>query len=286
MYLKHILIISVMLILMSTFIISFFFKDEHPKSILQGSKFWLLASVQWMLILPIMFVGTVMTYVLSPFIILTSKNLNQPHGKPSPQKHSDKYLMRGSSGTWYYRMSTNRFLKQFGNYEDGLYGEPSGKWSASINGKEKSFIGQLLWLYRNPFNYAKRNSKVLACFVNDCTVAHLGSGDLNDKTLDKVGSYRVVGRPHRRKGLMWANYYGYRKVMYWDDSTTYKYITGFLVKYLGFKEDFFKNRVYNLTLGFKIKPSHAWSIQDNDDLDKAFTFRVQLTKKGQWVTKI
>ena len=52
-------------------------------------------------------------------------------------------------------------------------------------------------------------------------------------------------------------YYGYRSVTLNDDGT-----------------------VRQVNLGYKINPRHATEVQDSDDLDKAFTLRIQFASQS------
>lgn len=247
--------------------------------------FYIYAILQWLIMAPVMYLGVLITYFVSPLVILTAKPLPQPQGKPSTSNHSNQYVAMGSSGKWQYLMTDVPVLRWFGNLEDGLLGEPSGKYSASVNGKERKFINKLMWVWRNPFNYAKRNSKLLACYVNDCTVTYKGDYDVNDKVRYGGGSFFVMAKRNNWEMFTWPVYYGYRKVFVWDDVYIYSKLTKFISKVFGIKHSVFRDRVCNITFGYKIKPSHRDHVQDNDDLDKALTFRIQLAKKGEWVTK-
>lgn len=246
----------------------------------------LRAILQWFCVAPIIAIGIIITIVLGWAVILTAKRQPEnPFGVKSPQYHSDKYKQRGSSGVWYYMATTVPVLKWFGNYEDGLYREPSGKNSAACKGKEKTFLNMYLWLFRNPFNYAKRNTPILACFVNDCHVIHKGDEWLNDKERNGTGSFWVIAAHRDPKWWHWSRYYGFRQVFMWDDIGWYMAVTTLLAKIPGVKEEIFRDRVYNAVFGYKIKPEHGEIVQDADDRDKALTFRIQLWKKGEWTWK-
>lgn len=235
----------------------------------------LKALAQWTVLIPIFALGIILTMVLGWAVILTArKQPASPFGKTSPQPHSEKYIQRGSSGSWDYFMTTVPVLKWFGNLEDGLYGEPSGKNSANLKGKERSFLGMYYWLWRNPFNYAKRMTPFLACFVNECDVVSKGDTGVTDKRPDGSGSYWVIGIHRNPKWWHWTNYYGFRHVIIWDTVPTYVKITGLLSKIPGVRAEWFTNKVYNAVLGFKIKPEHAEGEQDEDDRDKSTTFRI------------
>ncbi len=193
--------------------------------------------------LPVMFLGL----VLVPLNILTSKRRMNDFGEHD-QEHSAKYKGRGSSGRWEYRSSTVPILRLYSNYEDGSLGEPSGKWSATCGGDERSFWSQYKWLaLRNPINMLKRTNPFFHCRVDDCSITWWGDRDVDDKGFN--WGWHLVRATHRETG---KQYYGYRKTASLGDG---------------------KCRQHRY--GFKIKPSHASEVQDADDKDKAFTFRYQ-----------
>ncbi len=132
-------------------------------------------------ILHMLFVHYVINIIVAPFVIWTGKNTANFVGEVS-QLHDQKYMDEGASGVWRYRATDVKCLDGYNNYEDGLYGEPSGKHSARCNGDERTFWGQFKWLMRNPFNKGKRTSNKYSCFVNDCRLVHWGSDKLSDKT--------------------------------------------------------------------------------------------------------
>lgn len=244
------------------------------------------ALLQWCVVAPIIAIGIFFTMILGWAVILTAKRQPEnPFGLKSPQYHSDRYTKLGSSGVWYYVATKVPVLKWFGNFEDGLYREPSGKNSAACGGRERTFLQQYLWLIRNPFNYAKRNTPVLACFVNECTVISRGDETLNDKSRDGTGWHWVIAVHRDPKWWHWTKYYGYRQVFMWDDIGWYMAVTTQLAKIPKVQESWFRDRVCNISLGYKLKPSHGEIVQPEDDRDKALTFRVQLAKKGEWVWK-
>ena len=242
-----------------------------------GVKDKMKALLQWCVVGPVIFIGIILTMLLGWAVILTAKRQPEnPFGLKSPHDHDDKYIKRGSSGTWYYFMTTVPVLKWFGNLEDGLYREPSGKNSAACKGKEKTFFQMYLWLFRNPFNYAKRMTPFLACFVNECDVVSIGDEGVTDKSPDGAGSYWVVATHRNPKSWHWKKYYGYRRVFFWMDVPWYKAMVGLIAKLPGVSSvGWFENRVYNAVFGYKIKPEHSYVVQEEDDRDKALTFRVQ-----------
>jgi len=184
-------------------------------------------------------------------------------GKPNrygelTQEHSDKYKLLGSSGQWDF-WNMPRFLWIWGNDEDGLLGEPSGKHSARVRGKERSFWGIYQWAaLRNPANNL-RYSEILSCYVDRCDLVWSGASDLlpeakfpvrialNDNNPVKPGWYFVKATDRTNSKV----YYCYR-----------------LVKPLK------SGRVLHIRLGFKIKPKHAFETQDIDDANKGFTVRI------------
>lgn len=241
------------------------------------------ALIQWITVLPLFGLGIIGTFLLGWLVILTAKRQPEnPFGLLSPQFHRDKYLRLKSSGTWYYFMTTVPILKWFGNFEDGLYGEPSGKNSAYCKGREKTFLNMYSWLMRNPFNYAKRNTPMLACFVNECTIVYRGDETLNDKKPDGAGRHWVIATHNSPKWWHWKKYYSFRQVIMLDDSPKFVKFYKLLSKLPYLKESYFTDVVVNISLGYKLKPEHGEVVQVEDDRDKAFTFRVQV-KRGQWV---
>lgn len=244
----------------------------------------LKAFLQWAVVAPIIGLGIFLTMVLGWLVILTARQLpSNPFGLSSPQSHSDRYKALGSSGTWVYFMTTVPVLRWFGNLEDGLYREPSGKNSAACKGKEKTFLSMYGWLIRNPFNYGKRMSAMLACFINECTVVSRGDDFLSDKLRDGAGKFWVIATHKNPKWWHWKKYYGFRQVFMWDDVIWYTRLIDLIGKIPGVKTDWFRDRVWNATFGYKIKPEHGEIAQDEDDRDKALTFRIQFYKKGEWV---
>lgn len=219
-------------------------------------RYRLAAFWQWAWVGVLLLVGVLLTYFpMGILVALTAKvQTKHPQGKPLSARHSAKYLDAGASGWWEYANSALAFLRPWNNYEDGLYGEPSGKTSARDKGRERKAWFVYLWLCRNPFNWTKRSSALFACFINECDLTWWGTGKgITDKAPVVAGWYfcRAV---HRQSGRV---YYGYRKVRLNDDGT-----------------------VFQATLGYKIKPEHADHQQDADDLDKAFTLRVQFTAEA------
>lgn len=217
-------------------------------------KYWVAAWLQWISVLIPMSIGVALTYFpMGALVALTSKKQKKhPQGKLLTEKHTDRYIALGSSGQWDYMNSNVSLLKPWNNYEDGTLSEPSGKGSARVSGKERSWWSQYKWLCRNPFNWAKRSSSFFACFVNDCKVEYWGDYYITDKGLLGEGWHFV-----RATNLITGKvYYGYRKVRNNGDGT-----------------------VYNAVYGFKLKPSHGDIKQSSDDLDKAFTLRIQFASK-------
>ena len=212
-------------------------KKEIVKAILS----WIVVAVPYL-------IGWVMTFVMGIFVAITSKKQDEhPQNEAVVSKHSPKYMVEGSSGEWEYWNSDVPFLKWWNNYEDGTLGEPSGKHSARVKGKERSVLNQYLWTIRNPFNYAKRSIPLFYCEVNDCSIEYWGDYELSDKE-EGMGGWHFCKATNIKTG----------KVYYWYRS----------VKNIG------GGKVRNAAIGFKIKPSHAINPQDFDDKDKAFTVRL------------
>ena len=207
-----------------------------------------VAILSWVLVAIPYFVGWLLTYLMGIVVAITSKpQSSHPQGKSLTSKHSDKYIAEGSSGEWEYWNSDLPFVKWWNNYEDGTLGEPSGKNSARVKGKERSFISQYLWTIRNPFNYAKRSIPFFHCKVNDCDIEYWGDFEISDKK-DGQGGWHFCKATDKNTGKV---YYWYRSV---------KNVEG--------------NQVRVAAIGFKVKPAHALILQDVDDADKAFTVRI------------
>lgn len=238
-------------------------------------KYWFAAILQWIGVFVLMAIGVLLTYFPMGFlVILTAEHTKNAFGE-SEADHSQKYIDAGSSGKWQYWASLKKWCAAWNNYEDGLWGEPSGKHSARCLGKEASFWNKFSWLCRNPFNQGKRTSRFFACFVNDCDIEFWGTGDVSDKDPIKGGWY-LVRAVDRTTGRV---YYGYRFVAANEDLTGWRKALVKLVVALGNlfakEKKSAEGTVYNAVFGYKIKPSHKDEVQDSDDLDKAFTARVQ-----------
>ena len=206
------------------------------------------AILSWVLVVIPYSVGWLLTYLMGIVVAITSKpQSSHPQGKSLRSKHSDKYIAEGSSGEWEYWNSDVPFVKWWNNYEDGTLGEPSGKNSARVKGKERSFLSQYLWTIRNPFNYAKRSIPLFHCKVNDCTIEYWGDFEISDKEVGGEG-WQFCKATNTKTGRV---YYWYRSV-----------------KPAG------EGKVKVAAIGFKIKPLHATVVQDADDEDKAFTVRL------------
>jgi len=242
-------------------------------------KLWAKAWTQWTL------VGVVLavTWLLAVFpmgilVALFCKPSTNFLGE-TELPHKQSYIDQGSSGTWKFLFTDLPVIKWWANLEDGQAGEDSGRWSASRGGNEYSFLSKWLWAIRNPFNYFKRTSRWLACYVNDCVVSHYGSYDVSDKVSEgNTGGYFVMAKD-KSNGRV---YYGYRRVFFWDEVSWYVSAKPMLARVLAlFKVEasWLDERCYNAVLGYKIKPSHATIVQDDDDLDKAATMRVQVFSK-------
>lgn len=228
---------------------------------------------QWIMIGSFMFVMWLLTYFPMGFLVARfSKPMTNIHGE-SEADHSPRYIAEGSSGKWVYEGVDIPVIEWWSNLEDGQRGEPSGKWSASCLGKETTFWNKYRWALRNPFNKFKRESSTLSCFVNDCVVEYWGDKEVSDKSAAGAGAY-FVKATHKVTGKV---YYGYRKVVILDTVGWYISLRALIAKTPWLKKyaSMMDNRLYQATFGYKIKPTHADEIQDEDDLDKAFTARIQ-----------
>lgn len=231
------------------------------KAVLENVVVLLVAAVLYLLTWFPM--GLIVAYVVRPM----TNHLGESEGP-----HSQKYIDQGSSGWWKYYGTDIPFVKWWSNLEDGIC-EPSGKWSATVKGKESTFWNKYAWVRRNPFNYIKRTNKFFACFINDCDVSYYGDYMITDKNLSDHGAHFVIAKDK----LTGKVYYGFRHIFAWNTVSWYNTLQAFFVKTRFLKlARWMDNRVYHANLGFKIKPSHADNKQDEDDLDKSFTFRVQL----------
>lgn len=213
------------------------------------SSVWFKAVCQWLSVCLTYGIGWILTFFPMGLIVAaTSKKQDKhPQGKPLTAEHSEQYKNKGSSGEWEYWNSDVSWAKPWNNYEDGTLGEPSGKNSARVGGKEKSFWSQYKWTCRNPFNWEKRTNPKYHCLVDNCDIEYWGADKLSDKVKDQQGWYFVLATD-RVNG---KKYYSYRSVKIISDT-----------------------EVRHTLFGFKIKPEHALQIQDEDDKDKAFTIRL------------
>lgn len=218
-------------------------------------KYRLAAYWQWMVVLIPFALGVALTYFpMGLLVAFTSRFMEKhPQRKPTTARHSAKYLSQGSSGHWSYWNSPVIWLRPWNNLEDGTLGESTGKHSARVKGLEDTFWSQYLWLCRNPFNWAKRTSRFFACFVNDCDIDWWGDYCITDKA-PVVEGWQFCRAVDRATGRA---YYGYRSVRLNDDGT-----------------------VRQVNCGYKINPAHARTKQDADDLDKAFTLRIQFASEA------
>lgn len=217
-----------------------------------------------------------LTFVLAPLVILTAKRTTNAFGETT-QPHNEDYIRQGASGIWYYVATAVKWLTPWNNYEDGLNGEPSGKHSARVNGKEESFWARYQWMIRNPFNEGKRTNKFFACFVDQCKIEYWGDEYLTDKTPIQEGKYWVRATDLKTGRV----YYGYRHVRSNADPKKRPLLAKIAIsvaqlfnKMRGIDKDY-TNTVYNVVFGFKIRPTHAGEVQGKDDKDKAVTARIQ-----------
>lgn len=199
-------------------------------------------------ILAVYSIGLALTFPAAFLVAATAKPQNtHPLGKAVTARHSARYINEGSSGWWEYWNSNIKWLRWFNNYEDGLLREPSGKNSAAVQGKERTFWNMVLWTWRNPFNWGKRTLPLFHCMINECKVSYIGHYVISDKVASQSGWYIVKAKHRQTK----RTYYGARWVKHYPD-----------------------DKVRQMYIGFKIKPEHGDIVQEPDDADKAFTFRL------------
>lgn len=211
------------------------------------------AYIQFITVLVAYFPLYLFTYIAAAFIAaFPRKMISHPQGKALEEHHTQRYKEAGSSGYWEYVNSSLTWLRPWWNLEDGLLGEPSGKHSARVKGKERTWWSMYRWSIRNPFNWGKRTWPMFRCMVNECDVVYWGSYIVSDKR-EMSDRWQLVKATHRETGRV---YYGFRSVTNRSDGL-----------------------INTALFGFKIKPEHADIIQDRDDEDKAFTFRYQIGAK-------
>lgn len=210
---------------------------DYPKAILSNLLVLAVYAVFWLL-----------NYPAALLVAATAKpQSTHPLGKAVTARHSARYINEGSSGWWEYWNSNIKWLRWFNNYEDGLLREPSGKNSAAVHGKERRFWSMVLWTWRNPFNWGKRTLPLFHCMINECKVSYIGHYVISDKVASQSGWYIVKARHRKTKRA----YYSARWVKHYPG-----------------------NKVRQMHVGFKIKPEHRDIMQNPDDADKAFTFRL------------
>lgn len=215
---------------------------------------WFKAIMQWGGVLLTYFFGWILTFFPMGLIVAaTSKRqTTHPVGKPLNSEHTSRYKSEGSSGYWEYWNSDISFVRPWNNFEDGTLGESSGKNSARVGGKERSFWSQYKWTCRNPYNWEKRTNPKYHCVVDDCDLEYWGDFSVSDKNTEN--GWHFVIATNRKTGKC---YYHYRKVQKVDDE-----------------------HIRHTRIGFKIDPSHALSVQDADDKDKAFTVRIPVKQRA------
>lgn len=225
---------------------------------------WLVVLLKWAFILICYVPMWLLNFPMSLIVAAVVKPMTNVFGE-SERDHSQKYIDKGSSGRWVYYGTNLPIIKLWSNLEDGI-GEPSGRWSSLVKGKELKYWNKVKWFIRNPFNYGKRMLPIFACMVNDCDVSYYGNYEVSDRGTFSTGRYLAKAK-HKKTG---RTYYGYRAIFLWED---------FFKKLKMKTPKFFKDTLQNLSLGFKVKPSHGDVIQVEDDRDKAFTFRIQFTRE-------
>lgn len=214
-----------------------------------------LAIFKWLLVLLCALPLWVLTFIAAPFIALTAKKQTEHQfNKPLTAEHSEKYKAQGSSGYWEYWNSNVKLLRWFNNLEDGVLGEPSGKFSSSVKGKERRFLSIIRWTLRNPYNFAKRTLPLFSCKVNECNIQYVGDYQISDKEPD-LGGWYFVKATHRKTK---RTYFYFRWVKHLEDGY-----------------------VRQASIGFKLKPEHADIFQDLDDADKSFTLRLPFKQSNR-----
>lgn len=245
-------------------------------------KVWGKAFSQWFLLtLVLLPVWILAVFPMGLLVAWLSKPTTNRFGE-SILPHSDKYIAAGSSGTWRFLFPDYPVIRWWGNLEDGQLGEDSGRWSAGRKGKENSFLSKYLWAIRNPFNFYKRTSRRLSCFVDECSITYYGLKYVSDKVItSEEGGYLCIAKDHVTK----IEFYGARYVFFWDNKAWFRGLVTLISKLAGcFDKDiavrnWLEGRCFNLSMGYKIKPSHSEEVQDEDDKDKASTVRVQFFSK-------
>lgn len=243
-------------------------QETQPKGTMKKMprSMWIKAYFKWSLVLICYTPAWLLSFFPMGFIVpLVVRPMTNVFGMKE-MEHSDKYKEGKSSGNWKYYGTNIPFIKLWSNLEDGAHGEPSGRWSSLVKGKEKTFWNRYRWVIRNPFNYGKRTMPLFACMVNDCDIKYWGDYYVGDRGTFTTGSHFCIAKHKKTK----RTYYGYRALFTWEDyfSSRGKKTPKFL-----------RGKFCNVSLGFKIKPSHADNIQVPDDRDKAFTFRIQFARK-------
>lgn len=245
-------------------------------------KTWGKAVLQWVLLTLVLLPAWILAvFPMGLLVAWLVKPATNRFGE-SVLPHSDKYIAKGSSGTWRFTFSEIPIVKWWCNLEDGQNGEDSGRWSASCKGKEDTFWNRYFWAVRNPFNFYKRTSRRLSCFVDECAITYYGLKNVSDKSLDSPeGGFLCIAKDLVTKKC----FYGARYVFFWDNKAWFRLLTTGISNVAGLfdKEIVVRNwlegRCLNLSMGYKIKPTHAEEVQDEDDKDKASTIRVQIFSK-------
>lgn len=205
----------------------------------------------------LLFIPFVVMRVIGLFVgIIAVNNTEKTTNKfgEATSVHRQKYIDKGSSGSWDYIKPKWGWLWAWGNDEDGYLGEPSGKWSANVEGNERTKWNMYLWsAVRNPANNFSRYTSWYGCPVMECDVEYEGTYYLNDNDANATGTQFVVAT-HKITG---RKYYAFRIV--WK----YPYL----------------DRVFHVRLGYKLKPSHATDIQDEDDKIKGWAIRIAIAPR-------
>ena len=213
---------------------------------------YICAPIQFVGLFLLTLIGMVAGLFLVPVGILFMQKDNTNKFGERTFRHSQKYREQGSSGYWEY-WEFPKILWPWSNDEDGALGEPSGKHSARVGGKERSFGAIYQWMaLRNPFNNTKRYTALFACKPEECKIEWIGDGnkvsgrvELDDGEPLKEGWYFL------KAYKSWWPYYSFRLVKRRKNG-----------------------KIIHIRLGYKVKPRHIGKTFDADDKTKGFTFRI------------
>ena len=186
-------------------------------------------------------------------VVLTAKKATNKFGETT-NSHSLKYAKSGSSGVWWFVTSPCKILWPWCNDEDGCYGEPSGKWSATCKGKEHTLLNMYKWIaLRNPANNVSRYTDLFRCKPEQCVITYAGDYVLTDKS-PVINGWQFTKAQHKTTNRC---YYGFRFIAKWPDGD-----------------------VFQIKAGFKVKPQHANVNLAVYDEDKGFTVGIQFKSRS------